>query len=131
MASALGFVFGVEAKVNEGVVAEGRGHEDVAAVAAIAAGGAALGNKFFTPEGHAAVATVAGLDPDSCFINKHAISSVQGEAEVARLLILLDVEMLGPQEWFRLLGIDLFTYTGRPNRNHLLMDVCECCRTDL
>src|ERR1700742_400555 len=31
------FVLGIEAEVNEGVVAEGRGHEDVAAVAAVAA----------------------------------------------------------------------------------------------
>jgi hypothetical protein len=89
VASALGFVLGVEAEVDEGVVAEGGGHEDVAAVTAIAAGGASLGNKFFAAEGHAAVAAVSGFDPDSCFINKHAISSVQACAEVARLLILL------------------------------------------
>jgi hypothetical protein len=82
-------VLGVEAEVNEGVVAEGGGHEDVAAVASVASGRAALGDKFFAAEGHAAVATVAGLDPDSCFINKHAISSVQACYEGARLLIPL------------------------------------------
>ncbi len=76
VAAALGFVLGVEAEVDEGVVAEGGGHEDVAAVAAVAAGGAALGDEFFAAEGHAAVAAVAGLDADSCFINEHAVSSV-------------------------------------------------------
>ena len=90
VAAALGLVLGVEAEVDEGVVAEGGGHEDVAAVAAVAAGGAALGDKLFAAEGHAAVAAVAGLDPDSCFINKHAISSVQACVEGARLLILLE-----------------------------------------
>ena len=70
----------VEAEVDESVVAEGGGHEDVATVAA----GGALGDKSFAAEGHAAVAAVAGLDPDSCFINKHAISSVQARVEVAR-----------------------------------------------
>ena len=71
MAAALGFVLGVEAEVDEGVVAEGGGHEDVAAVAAVAARGAAAGDELFAAEGHAAVAAVAGLDPDSCFINEH------------------------------------------------------------
>ena len=46
-------------------------HEDVAAVAAVAAGGAAAGDEFFAAEGHAAVAAVAGLDADSCFIDEH------------------------------------------------------------
>jgi hypothetical protein len=82
-------VLGVEAEVDEGVVAEGGGHEDVAAVAAVAAGGAALGNEFFTPESHAAVATVTGFNTNSCLVNKHAISSVQAWVEVAMLLILL------------------------------------------
>src|SRR5258708_7610151 len=88
VAAALGLVLGVEAEVDEGVVAEGGGHEDVAAVAAVAAGGTALGDKFFAPEGHAAVATVTGFDTNSCLINKHAISSVQACAEVARWLLL-------------------------------------------
>jgi hypothetical protein len=89
VAAALGLVLGVEAEVDEGVVAEGGGHEDVAAMATVASRWASLGNKFFAAEGHAAVAAVSGFDPDSCFINKHAISSVQACAEVARLLILL------------------------------------------
>ncbi len=77
VAAALGFVLGVEAEVDEGVVAEGGGHEDVAAVAAVAAGGTAAGDELFAAEGHAAVAAVAGLDADSCFVDKHAGSSVQ------------------------------------------------------
>jgi hypothetical protein len=40
---------------------------------------ASLGHKLLPPEGHAAVATIAGLDPNSRFVNKHfSISSVQG-----------------------------------------------------
>src|SRR5271168_73944 len=79
VAAALSLVLGVEAEVNQGVVAEGGGHEDVASVAAVAARGAALGDELFAAEGHAAVAAVAGLDTNSCFINKHyASSSVLG-----------------------------------------------------
>ena len=98
VASALCFVLGVEAEMDQGVVAEGGGHEDVAAVATVAAGGAAFGDKFFAAEGHAAVAAVAGFDPDSCFINKHAISSVQ--ARTATPLILLDIGERGGQSGF-------------------------------
>ena len=70
--AALGLPFGVEAEVDEGVVHAGGAHEDVAAVAAVAAGGTAAGDEFFAAEGHAAVAAVAGLDADSCFIDEHA-----------------------------------------------------------
>jgi hypothetical protein len=52
-------------------VGEGGAHEDVTAVASVAAGGASAGDEFFAPEGHAAIAAVAGLDPDSCFIDEH------------------------------------------------------------
>src|SRR6185437_1370536 len=84
MLTAFGLVLGVEAKVDEGVVAEGRGHENVAAMAAVAAGGASAGNELFAAEGHAAIAAVAGLDSDSCFIDKHwSIFSVQGCAPAA------------------------------------------------
>jgi hypothetical protein len=69
--------------VDEGVMAEGGRHENVAAVPAVAARGAAPGNELFAPEGHAAIAAVAGLDSDSCFINKHwSIFSVLGGGEV-------------------------------------------------
>src|SRR5690242_503904 len=62
VAAALGLVLGVEAEVDERVVAERGRHQDVAAVASVAAGGAALGHELFAPEGHAAIAPVAGLD---------------------------------------------------------------------
>jgi hypothetical protein len=104
MAAALSFVLRVEAEVDEGIVAERGGHENVASVAAVAPGGAALGDEFFAAEGHAAVATVAGLDPDSCFVNKHAISSVQACAEAARLLILLVDGDDGPEGEFLMLA---------------------------
>ena len=71
MAAALGFVLGVEAEVDEGVVGERGAHEDVAAVAAVAAGGTAAGDEFFAAEGHAAVAAVAGFDADLCFVDEH------------------------------------------------------------
>ena len=71
VAAALGLPLGVEAEVDEGVVGERGAHEDVAAVAAVAAGGTAAGNEFFAAEGHAAIAAVAGLDADSCFIDEH------------------------------------------------------------
>ena len=88
MAAALGFVLGVEAEVDEGVVAEGGGHEDVAAVAAVAAGGAAPGDELFAAEGHAAVAAVAGFDADFCFIDKHAaLASVTEAVRGARMVL--------------------------------------------
>ena len=76
VAAALGLPLGVEAEVDEGVVGEGGLHEDVAAVAAVAAGWAAAGDELFAAEGHAAIAAVAGLDADSRFIDKHASTSV-------------------------------------------------------
>ncbi len=86
VASALGLVLGVEAEVDEGIVAQGRGHENVAAVAAVAAGGAATGDELLAAEGHAAIAAVAGLDSDSSFIDKHAQSPVyRGDFSVCRM----------------------------------------------
>ena len=61
------------------------GHEDVAAVAAVAAGGAALGDELFAAEGHAAVAAVAGLDSDSCFVDKHCSIQCNGKRDEPNL----------------------------------------------
>ena len=72
VAAALGFPLGVVAEVDEGVVGERAAHKDVAAVAAVAAGGTAAGNEFFAAKGHGAVAAVAGLDTDASFIDKHS-----------------------------------------------------------
>ena len=79
VAAALGLPLWVEAEVDQGVVGEGAGHEDVAAVAAVAAGGASAGDELFAPEGHAAIAAVASLYSNSCFINKHRNYQCNGE----------------------------------------------------
>ena len=71
VASALGFVLGIEAEVDEGVVGERGRHEDISAVTAVTAGGSAAGNELLAPEGHAAVAAVAGFDANSSFIDEH------------------------------------------------------------
>ena len=71
VASALGFVFGIEAEMDERVVALAGFHDDVAALAAVAAGGAAAGNEFLAAEGQAAVAAVAGFHSDFGFVDEH------------------------------------------------------------
>ncbi len=71
VAAALGLPLGVEAEVDEGVVGERGAHEDVAAVAAVAAGGTAAGDELFAAEGHGAVAAVAGFDSDAGFVDEH------------------------------------------------------------
>ncbi len=72
MASALAFVFRIKAEVNQRIVALAGFHYDVAAAAAVAAGRAAARNKLLPAKGHASVATVAGLNPNDRFVNKHA-----------------------------------------------------------
>ncbi len=67
----------VEAEVDQRIVRERAGHQDVAAVAAVSAGGASARDKLLAPEGHAAVATVAGLDPYPRFVDKHLCSNRQ------------------------------------------------------
>src|SRR5579859_4365167 len=71
VAATLCFVFRIETEVDEGIVAQRGGHENVAAVAAIAARRPALGDELLAAEGHTAVAAVASPDTNSCFINKH------------------------------------------------------------
>ena len=75
---ALGFVLRVVAEMDEGVVALGADHDDVAAASAVAAGGTAAGDEFFAAEGHAAVAAVAGFYFDFCFIDKHGTTRDEG-----------------------------------------------------
>jgi hypothetical protein len=75
VASALGFVFWIEAEVHQGVMALARLHDDVAALAAIAARGAAARDVLLPAESHAAVAAVAGLDPDFCLVDEHSSQS--------------------------------------------------------
>ena len=71
--AALGAVERVVAEVHEGVVALGGFHDDVAAASAVSTGGPAARNEFFAAEGHAAVTTVTGFDPDFGFVDKHLL----------------------------------------------------------
>src|SRR5207302_3741981 len=71
MPPALGFMFGIKAEVHQRVVALAGFHDHIAAASTIAAGGPAPRDKFLTAKGHAAVAAVAGLDPNSCFVYEH------------------------------------------------------------
>lgn len=71
--AALGAMERVVAEVHEGVVALGGFHDDVAAAAAVSTGGAATRNEFFSAEGHTAVTTVTGFDPDFGFVDKHLL----------------------------------------------------------
>ena len=73
MTSALAFVFRVEAEMDERVMALTGFHNDVAATATVATGGAAARNKLLAAKGHASVATVTAFDPDDRFVNKHAV----------------------------------------------------------
>jgi hypothetical protein len=74
-------VLGVEAEVDEGVVGEGRGHEEVASVATVAAGGTSARDELLAPEGHASVSAVSGLDSNSSFVDKHFSLPSVAEAE--------------------------------------------------
>src|ERR1700736_3929172 len=69
--SALGVVFGVEAEVHQRIVPLAGLHDDVAALAAVAARGSAPRYKLFPAKGHAAISAVAGLDSDFCFVDEH------------------------------------------------------------
>ena len=77
VASALGLVFGIEAEVHQRVVALARLHHHVATMTAIAAGRTAARHKLLAPEGHAAVAAIAGLDSDFCFVNEHGKAALR------------------------------------------------------
>ena len=94
VASALRFVLGVEAEVDERVVALAGFHDDIAAAAAVAARGAAARDELLAAEGEASVAAVASLYADIGFVNEHlkavlssqysVKSDVSGEARPVR-----------------------------------------------
>jgi hypothetical protein len=69
--STLGFVFGIEAEVDQGIVALTGLHDDVAALTAVATRGAAARDKLLATKGHAAVPAVAGFDSYFGLIDKH------------------------------------------------------------
>ena len=74
VASALGLVFGIEAEMHERVVTLAGFHDDVAAFASVATGGASSGDEFLAAEGQAAVATVACFDSNCGFVDEHGSS---------------------------------------------------------
>ncbi len=71
MAAAIGLEFAIVTVAEQRVVVNVGFEIDAAAMAAVAAGGTATGHVFFTPEGHATVAAVAGLHEYFGFINEH------------------------------------------------------------
>ena len=76
--AALALVLRVVAEVDKRVVPLRADHDDVAAATAVAARRAAAGDKFLAPEGHAAIAAVAGFDANFCFIDKHCTTRDKG-----------------------------------------------------
>ncbi len=97
VAAALGLPLGVEAEVDEGVMGKRGAHEDVTAVAAVSAGGAAAGYEFFAAKGHGAVAAVAGFDSNSGFVDEHAACGSQGL--VLRLWLRATLMSLAEAGW--------------------------------
>ena len=71
MTAALRFVFRVEPKMDQRVVPLAGFHDDIAALAAIAARGPSTWNKLLPPKSKTAVAAVAGLYANCGFINEH------------------------------------------------------------
>src|SRR5689334_7385058 len=71
VASALGFVFGIEAEVHECVVALTRFHDDVAAASAVAAGWSAARDKLLPAKGHASIAAVSGFYANFGFVDEY------------------------------------------------------------
>jgi hypothetical protein len=70
VASALRFVFGIEAEVKKRVVVLAGGHDDVAAAPAVAAARTAARDEFLAPERKTPVAAVAGFDQNPDFVYK-------------------------------------------------------------
>ena len=76
MLAALGFVLGIEAEVDQGVMALAGFDDNVTSVSAVAPGGSAARNELFAAKRHASITTVTGLDPNFGFINKHSLFPV-------------------------------------------------------
>src|SRR3954463_1758930 len=73
MAPTLAFILWIETEMDQGIMALTGFHHNVATAAAVAAGGAPARDELLPAKGHASIATVPGLNPDDCFINKHAV----------------------------------------------------------
>src|SRR5689334_20608988 len=70
MASALGLVLGIEAKVEQRVVVLSSDHHHVAAASAVTAAGSAARHEFFAPERKTPVAAVSSFDGNDDFVYK-------------------------------------------------------------
>src|ERR1700758_1693784 len=71
VASALGFVFRIEAEVDQRIVSLAGLHDDVPPLATITTRRSAARNKFLPAECETTVATVAGFDSDCGFVDEH------------------------------------------------------------
>src|SRR5581483_4791343 len=87
VASALGVVFGVEAEVDERVVALAGFHDDVAAASAVSAAGASAGHEFLATKRHTAVAAVPGFYADFSFIDEHVLQVISYRLWVVNLSV--------------------------------------------
>ena len=71
--SAIAFVFRVKAEVDQRVMPLAGLHNNIAAMAAVAARGTTARDKLLPAEGHASVAAVSGFDLDDCFVDEHLL----------------------------------------------------------
>src|SRR5262249_24578210 len=78
VSSAFTLVLGIEAEVDQRVMALAGFHDNVAALAAISAGRASARNKLLAAEGDATIAAVAGFYSNCGFVNEHRRSLVVG-----------------------------------------------------
>jgi hypothetical protein len=81
--SALRAVLGIEAEMNQRVVALAGLHDDVPALAAVAAGRTTARDELLPPKGHAAIATVSRLDPNFRLINEHCGHSINAKRKAS------------------------------------------------
>src|SRR6266849_6498076 len=79
VAPALGFVFGVEAKMHQRVVTLAGFHDDVAAFAAITARRPSARDELLPAKSETAVSPVSGLDPNCGFIDEATIRVKAGD----------------------------------------------------
>jgi hypothetical protein len=78
MASALGFMFWIETKMEEGVVMRTRDQNHVASASAVATTGTAPRDKLLPPKSQAPIPAIAGLHKYFYFINEQRETSDVG-----------------------------------------------------
>ena len=89
MASALSLMFLIVAEVQKRVVVERGDDNDIAAAAAITAGGTASGNEFLATEREATIASVAGFYVDLYFVNEPGTKNKSRRVPAAWLVRLV------------------------------------------